>query len=537
MKIPVLLADDEYLLRSLVKRIINWDDLGLEVVCEASDGEEAIQLIEQHHPKIAIIDINMPFINGLELARIISERFSHIQVIILTGYPDFTYAQEALRAKAVNYITKPIDAQELKNALTIARDSIKAQEHFNREYVNLMSEAFRGQSAVKSDYLRRLVNGVIKDDDPVIIKQFAQWDERWQSCGFIVIVVSIETVDSSCSSPPDQVLYLNALANIALEIISQNRSCEALIELDMTITLIAGMACQDWNHQFKQLENDCLEIVRLSEQYLKISPSMTIGSCQQSPTMVTRSYSEAIHLMKERFYRHEPILVLQPDAQKTTSLNVSLPADTATKIHSLLLLGHFKQAHHSVEHIFIQAEQNRVPEEFIKSVSLNLLSVFQTYLAEKNLTVPNGSLNDMIALALSASSIHQLRSLVLDRLSTITTLAESVYDSVQMHPIVRNALVEIDQRYHEPILSLDQIAKTLFVNPSYLSTLFKRETGQTLTEYLVDFRMKKAISLIKTDIRRDISEVASAVGYRDVYYFARCFKRHFGSSPYHVGLS
>lgn len=534
MKIPVLLADDESLLRSLVKRLINWDELDLEVVCEAADGKEAIQLIETHNPQIAIIDINMPYINGLELTQLISEKFPNIQVIILTGYPDFSYAQKALRAKAVNYITKPIDASELKEALIQARDSVITKDSFNREYVSLMSEAFRGQAAIKSDYIRRLINGFVKDNEQDILRQLQQWNEHWQPGGFIVMVINVEPEDSYYTDSSDQVLFLNALANIALEIVNRNRACDALTELDLTIAMIVQISQAEYEAGLTPLVNDCQEIIQLSRHHLKINPTIVLGSIQSSATAIAKSYKDANHLLKERFYNRKAIMVFQPETTSTLNKIDHIPAASAINILSDLMLGHFEEAAVAVENIFREAEIYRVPEEYIKSISINILSVFQNYLSHKNLSLPEFSLNGSLDFAISTDSIQELRDNVLYLLKAIIEQAEAAYETIQIHPTVKKALIEIDQRFNDPELSLDQIAKTIFTNPSYLSTLFKKETGKTLTEYLVAYRMKKAFDLLKVDLRSEITDIATNVGYRDVYYFSRCFKRHFGVSPNHI---
>ena len=115
--ISVLIVDDEYLIRSLIRNSVRWEAYGMEVVGEAGDGESALSFIRTFQPQIALVDINMPILNGLELAQKVREGNYKTHIIFLTGYRDFEYAKQAVTYQAFDYLLKPIDADELAETL------------------------------------------------------------------------------------------------------------------------------------------------------------------------------------------------------------------------------------------------------------------------------------------------------------------------------------------------------------------------------------------------------------------------------------
>ncbi len=113
----VMIVEDEELILQGIRNILDWEQLGLEVVHLAHDGTEALQMWEQEPVHIVVTDISMPEMDGLTLLRKIREKEEQVRFIILTGYDEFDYAREAIRLGVENYILKPIDEEELKRQL------------------------------------------------------------------------------------------------------------------------------------------------------------------------------------------------------------------------------------------------------------------------------------------------------------------------------------------------------------------------------------------------------------------------------------
>ena len=135
------LVDDEFLQRKLVKKSVDWQSIGIELCGEAEDGEEALEKIFMLKPDILIMDINIPYVNGIEVSKRVKKVFPETQVIILTAYGEFEYAQKALRFGVFDYLLKPIDKNKLKACL----DKAAAQITKEKEQKDNLAELTRLQ--------------------------------------------------------------------------------------------------------------------------------------------------------------------------------------------------------------------------------------------------------------------------------------------------------------------------------------------------------------------------------------------------------
>ncbi|MEM5594067.1 response regulator [Niallia circulans] len=113
----VLIADDEPIIREGIRNAIDWSALQMNVIAEAEDGEEGIELSLMHSVDILLIDINMPIVNGLMVIKQVKAKLPDCQIIIITGYDEFKYAQEAVRLNVFDYLLKPIDPDHLMGLL------------------------------------------------------------------------------------------------------------------------------------------------------------------------------------------------------------------------------------------------------------------------------------------------------------------------------------------------------------------------------------------------------------------------------------
>lgn len=124
----VIIADDEETIRNGLARLIGRCDLDLEVVAVAENGRQALELVERHRPALLLMDINMPGLNGLEAIREIRRRDGRVKIIIISGYGQFEYAQQAMELGVSNYLLKPVDYRTLRDILARAAATVQEEE-------------------------------------------------------------------------------------------------------------------------------------------------------------------------------------------------------------------------------------------------------------------------------------------------------------------------------------------------------------------------------------------------------------------------
>jgi two-component system, response regulator YesN len=138
----LMLVDDEQDVREGVVQEIDWQACGFEVIEIAENGQEALELMEKQVPDIVVTDIQMPFMNGMQMSELIREKYPMTKIIILTGHDEFEYAQKAVKLHIDEYVLKPFSSQELMQAILKVKDRMDA-ETAEKENMHILREHYR----------------------------------------------------------------------------------------------------------------------------------------------------------------------------------------------------------------------------------------------------------------------------------------------------------------------------------------------------------------------------------------------------------
>ncbi|UJF32743.1 response regulator [Paenibacillus hexagrammi] len=188
----LILVDDEEDVREGVVREVDWTSIGFEVVDKAENGREALELVERLQPDVVVTDIQMPFMNGLQFAEIVRERFPTIKIIILTGHDEFEYAQRAIKLHIDEYVLKPFSAQEIVNALLKVKTQID-EEVAHREDVQLLKEHYRKSMPVlRENFLNALMSRKLPLEE--IRERATNYGIDLEGGCFVAAIISIDGV-------------------------------------------------------------------------------------------------------------------------------------------------------------------------------------------------------------------------------------------------------------------------------------------------------------------------------------------------------
>nr|6SWB_A Chain A, Two-component response regulator [Geobacillus stearothermophilus]6SWB_B Chain B, Two-component response regulator [Geobacillus stearothermophilus] len=124
----VLIADDEAIIREGIRESIDWNEFNMEVVAEAEDGEEALELALRHRVDVLFVDLSMPIMDGLTLMKYAREKLPNCHMIVITGYDEFSYAQEAIRLQVDDYLLKPTDPQRLREVVAKVKEKLEQEQ-------------------------------------------------------------------------------------------------------------------------------------------------------------------------------------------------------------------------------------------------------------------------------------------------------------------------------------------------------------------------------------------------------------------------
>jgi YesN/AraC family two-component response regulator len=238
-RLKVIVVDDEYLIRNLIRIRIDWEKNGLEIVGEAKDAKEAMTLLDIHKPDIVFTDICMPDKNGIEFSRMAFKKYPAIKIVIITGYDEFEYARESIKLGISDYILKPIRAQELLKTIEKLKKSIDRERTVLLKSEDLNVPAKLAVSTTKPGILVENIKAYMQDhmDDPTLNLQGVA-EKFNMSAGHLGRMMKQETSET----------FVSCLTNIRIR-----RASELLKYTDMKSYMIGAQVGITDPHYFSIL--------------------------------------------------------------------------------------------------------------------------------------------------------------------------------------------------------------------------------------------------------------------------------------------
>lgn len=497
MKAKLLLVEDQSLFRKGLRKIIEEETAHWEVVGEAEDGESAIRQIIEKKPHLVLTDIQMPVMNGIKLSEYLHEHVPDVLVVIITGYKDFEYAQEAVRLGVFDYVLKPVNKESVQSLLTKAYDKLKQQDNLKRHALD---------HGLRSILLRLPSDERISQDTIRCIEDCRLW----------VIRILSYYPESKNYQSGDLGLLQFAVKNIVVEIL-YNHEAEGYF-----IPIIFDEFAFFVNADHEKADIITREIRESILTFLGIRmflvPGGQVGRLHRLPEVYEAFQIEA-----------GSKIIMQP-ADSGDSANLRLNEELLKKLKSDITLR------------MTLGDPGKLMEyadEFIDKMSGTPLyhakmHAFTFTLALKEIAASDfqcrekSKMHNGMEQLLECEDKGSITGLVKQHFGEFMTQFKS-WQSGKSDNLIHKALQYIEENY---MLSctLTETAGALHVNESYLSKTFKKSTGETFSNYLTKFRMEKAKLLIaNTDMK--MFEIATAIGYDDPNYFASVFRSTQNISP------
>lgn len=527
----IIIVDDEGEVREGIKKNINWAEYNFELVGDCENGFDAMEIVDKLKPDIVLTDICMPFVDGLELTKYIMDKYPQTKVIILTGYDEFEYAQNAVKYKAYDYILKPITANELRKILCKLSKELDLEkeklEDFNRLKL-LLNESL---PLVKERFLNRMLIG--KQTDNKINERFEQFNIKLAGNVFIALAIDLddnENTNSDIALPETEEELLHfAVYNICETILSEpGNGVSFQNSNEKTVIILAG---DDNLNLHDRAVKTAEEIKQTVEKHLKLTVTVGIGMCCSSIGDIHHSYKYAESAVDYRFLlgKNRVISINDIEGKKSEKptfnkewrrkLVIAIKTGTISEIDSITskLVENLKESYEFIEKSYYQIQ--KIVIHIIGA--LNELDVSETEVFGKE----GGLLTEVYTMKTLEEIEEWLKNLC-NRASCYLTGKRN--DNSLIH--AKRAEEYIRDNYRDPNISLNSICKHLLMSTSYFSSVFKNHTGQTFIEYLTKVRMEKAMELLKISDMK-VYEISEEVGYNDPHYFSLIFKKIFGTAP------
>lgn len=513
----VILVDDEPIILRSLKVAIPWEQLNMEVVGTAKNGNEALKMAAELKPHIIISDIRMPEIDGITLLKKIMSDQPSVIFVILSGYGEFEYAKESIRRGAFDYLLKPIDHEELYNVMLEAKKKLEIDHHTKSEKENLIKSV----QALSTLFRERMLSEMIEGTDQPYNTLY--WNDNWEmQHPYYMLVVNLDNYSTIIKQwkADEKRLWFFAISNILREYGTQYNCLSAFPFHNGEWVMIFENTKLD---HVIQLGN---EIVDLINKYTKLSSTVGISRECSGLEHLNTSYHSAQNALYQRFIHGKGGVYHDQNSQQQ-EMKVKYPAILEKKlIHSIRTLDHNAFLQH-LDELGQELKSSSCSKGMVEKINLELIVVlyrqFESLNLLKDITLETilNQLNECITL----DEIILLVKNTLNQWMKVAIQEENEDPKVNM----KTALEYISSRYHHD-LGIDEVAEYIGLSCSHFCVVFKQETGYTFLEYLTKYRIEKACSILQNaDVR--VYNVAPLVGYQDPKYFTQVFKKLMGKTP------
>lgn len=511
-----MLVDDEEMTRDGLKEYVSWAELGMEVVGTAEDGKQALERFAELRPDLLLCDVRMPHMDGLELARRLKEQGPDCKIIFLSGYSDVEYLKSAIKLQAVDYVEKPVQLPELEELLARTGDEIRRLQAEKKDAERLKDSWDRSEPEMSSRLMRRLLalNGPSDPEWPSVRDQLELLHPRMPRDG-IWICAAFAFADTA-----DRDRWRDEAAAAAE---GQGLSVFTAI-VDGT-----GVACAALDSE-RHLEPAALWLNKLVGRGAGAGSAPKraagVGDPAGHPSQIGESFAQAMRALQYRFYRGwQSVLWSRELSFQDKADRLLFDKNHFIAFEEALRRQEFREAEERLDQAV--NELLLYPSPDIDAVRKKLfrwyISMTKVY-PEAMWEFENDELWSQVFVS---GELYTIRQFMARRLQIIREGMQGV--SPGDKSVIREVIRYVQQRYAEDI-SISSIAGHVYLTPTYLCLLFKKERGMSIHDFITQTRVDKAKQLLR-DRSLKLYEIANRVGYQDANYFSKVFRKITGENP------
>jgi len=530
----VLVVDDELLPRKFLNSLIPALDSRFRVVGEASDGNEALEIIRKQQLDLLITDIRMPEKDGLELCEEVHREFPKIKICILSGHEEFQYVQQAMLYRTEEYILKPINKeaiQEMLNRVAQRLDKQKAEESTLRGLYSLSDEAKR-QVAMR--FLQALITKSHAEISTLYPLVHRMKIPLFEGEGVMLLLSLDEHLLFQRMIPPkDHTVFHYILNQVASELASRFDMTWSLFDQsNHTCILLSGT---DPNRVLQNVHTLFEQINSAMQSTTNLSVSGGIGCWIEDIFQVDESYMTALRANHLRFNQGQPGVLNEYFYQESVAAEPDPIDYVAESLRNAVMIPHAPEwaAKKLVNVLNNEGTVKSMGAYNLGAYILNKWTSGRQDNTYQNLDLAWGTLSILGGLGTQDATPSIIESVYSNVFSTLLDASDPVEEerNLEGNPsFIDKVLDYINLHYCEPI-SLAMIADHFQITPQYLSQLIHKQIGISYIKYLTKIRMDQALKLLTESAGIKVYEVAEQVGFDNVKHFMYVFKKHYGKTP------
>ena len=526
----VFLVEDEIVMREGIRKNIQWEQYGFEYAGDAPDGELALPLIRQIQPDLLITDIKMPFMDGLALSELIRKELPRTKIVIISGYDDFAYAQQAIRMGVEQYLLKPVIKEKLVELLISLQKKMEVEQQ-QREYLAMFQrEAQEYEVFSRRRFFEQIVTGGLSVSE--ISETAKSLDIELNAPYYNILLFSLSSAAYDASAPEG---YSDALATLQEQVTKMLVSHAELILFRWNISTYAVLV-KGTQEEVGNWTRDCvsnLETLCVGAGH-EVNWHIACGTAVSRLSALPACFTEASRILSYRYLSPEEHILTEASIQnlrgKSGANNRSANQEIdQERIRCFLSGGTAEEIDQFIDQLLESAVGDSVPlPMFCRYLTMTVYFASAAYLesiGSRSESYWPPELRPRDTISSPGEVRHYARQIMLHAIGL-----RDLESRKQQRDLLAQAIGFIDKNYTEETISLDRVAQKVNISPNYFSAMFSQEMGQTFIEYLTGKRIAEAKRMLRqTDMRS--SEIAFAVGFRDSHYFSFVFKKVAGCTP------
>ena len=523
MTYQMLLVDDELVAIEGVKADLDLGKLNVTHLFTALNIRHAKEIFESNPIDILLCDIEMRQGNGLELLTWVREHHPHTVTIFLTSHADFKYAKEALRLGSLDYLLKPVLASELEAAIRKAQDVIEQYDEGNR---NRQSHRLwmKHHSLIIERFWLDLINHTTPSNPAAVSQKIERLQIPLTEKSIVLpILISVQNWDKAIQFRDEKILEY-ALKKTAEEVLINSQENGMILQLESERFLVLHISDRKKQWDYDQLHDECHNYIKFCNRHF-----YCVLSCYIASPVEVYQIADQVALLKAKD-RDNVAFVNQVFREDRSFENHETPMMPGIAIWLSYLKGGNKEVVIQGAENFLDllVNQGNMNAGVLHRFHQDFMQALYSYLNQHEIQA-HQLLGDVTSKELTEAagrSVKDMKAWVNHCVGKALNQAEMVKKSESVvHIVQRYVAAHIDQE-----LPRDMLAEQVFLNPDYLSKLFKKETGYSLSDYVILERIKLAKKLLKqTDI--PIGVVATSVGYSNFSHFTKIFKKYVECGP------
>lgn len=517
----LLICDDDISTIDFIQNSLDCHEFGITRILRAYNGITAKEIVAAESPELILCDIGMPQCNGIEVLKYVSTRNYRHEFAFLTCYESFEYAREAVRYGATNYLTKPIDLKELREALLQMIATLRAKKRISENAANRVQ-----RDTLRNNFFQLLRDGMYGEDrgkiEAAIQRHHFEMDADMRVRCLLVGADFTEALQKGWNRE----LLTYSFHYLAQEVIADRQDfSDSLVDIHEPMTNIVLFPCAAKPTEQEAVRR-CRHLISVCRTHLSLQPVCLVGESiplyqlpRVWPEMQRRFHKMRLQSGQVALFR-EPAGNAQEGNEPT--LDETRTLDLIKRHDKAGYMGEISSIANGI------STRKSGSDRAIALLHHDLVHVFSTYLQDNTIS-PHALFEDEAIRELDANAERSVFDMINFAACVYDYATAKLQKPVESDNVISKVKRYIAEHYRENI-DRDTIAAIAFITPNYLSKCFRSEVGMNMREYINQLRIKESKRrLLSTDF--SIGRIANDVGFENISYFSTVFRKQCGMSP------